>query len=257
MHFAAAAAAAMTSLTDTIRTQASQLKNNGGTSGQRVLDESAASFLEKAEDILGENCAVYGDETTQAVFSKFEASLRTLMKAGAMHKAQEAALSAVASKIDENASPADVQAAFSAALKQAKEATDEAALEENYEPLKKLRKLRDSSRARGGGGAGPSGTAADDDDVLGEDGVMMTQEQRPTKCVLLQVEMASSGELRPVKAPCGHCFSYKGIKEFFGRKAGAQPCPVMGCNRSFTFSQVVDDKEMIKLLKAKERQRLD
>ena len=79
----------------------------------------------------------------------------------------------------------------------------------------------------------------------------MTQAARSTRCILLQVEMTETGELRPMKAPCGHAFSHKGITGLFAKKPRGHvlACPQAGCSRSFTLSQLVDDKDLARAIK--------
>ena len=107
---------------------------------------------------------------------------------------------------------------------------------------------RIARNAEEGGGAGPSGAGADAD--VEEDGFAMTQVERSTKCPLLQVEMTEKGELRPVRAPCKHVFSFKGISDYLRGKRGGVACPVMGCGGgNIQLTQLVDDKEMVKLIR--------
>ena len=243
----------MAALTDSIRTDAGQLKSRHAPVAQQALSACVEMVMNKAED-LAENRQAYGEDAAQKLFNSLEGTLRTIMHADAKHKAHVAALGGVAAKIGNDASTADVRAAFADSVADAAAADDEV-LERGYEPLKKLRKIvRDSDVAAGHGGAGPSGAggSADDDDALGEDGFAMTQAARSTKCPLLQLEMTATGELRPVKAPCGHTFSFKGISGFAKGKKSVK-CPQAGCNQSWSLAQLVDDKELIKELKKRAR----
>ena len=219
------------------------------TSSQRAIDESVESILEKAEDVA-ENRLSFGDETAVVLFGSLEKNLQVMMKTYAANNAQDAALAAISGKVSNDTTPVELQAAFTALVAERASTLDE----ENYEPLKKLRKIiRDSDRASRGG-AGPSGSGDADDEELGEDGFAMTQMARSTKCVLLQLEMETSGELRPMMAPCGHVFSFKGIIDHCKKAARGAPaaCPMAGCTRKYKASELVEAKDVIKEIKKKQ-----
>lgn len=228
----------MTTLAEAIRSEAVQLKAKASTT-LHAINEGVRPVLDKAES-LKEDCDALGAEATERLFGSLEKSLRVFAKADAVLKAQDKALSSIASKLPADASPADVQAAFTVAVTEAT-VDDEEELARGYEPLAKMRKL-----ARDVAGAGASSSQAADNDELGEDGFALTQEARSTKCCLLQVEMQAAGELRPMRAPCGHCFSHKAISAHCAKQRGKQPavCPQAGCERKFTLDQLAEDKEV-------------
>jgi len=236
-----------TALADTLRSEGSSLAAKGQ-QNRTAMNDSAEVIIGYAEKVA-ENAAIYGDKTSE-LFAKCEASLRVLMKASAQCKGQDDALVECVNRVQDDASPDDVKKAFTAAVTELTSA-DELALEERYAPLAKLRKIvadSDVSASRASGGAGPSGTAGDDDD-LGEDGIAMTQAVRSTRCPLMQVEMTSTGELRPMKPPCCNTsFSYKAIADFLKGKSTIT-CPKSGCTAKFGMAQLKDDKELAKIIK--------
>jgi len=78
----------------------------------------------------------------------------------------------------------------------------------------------------------------------------MTQATSSHKCPLLQVQMMEAGELRPVKGPCGHVFSYKGAHETLKKaKGGTMPCPMHGCSFKLNLASLVDAKDVAKEIK--------
>ena len=235
----------MATLVDSIRMEATRLGTRGGEPSRKALDEATSSILSKAEE-MSENGPSLGAETLKGLFGKLEGSMRKAMHAAAAHTAQEKALASF--KVAPDASPAEVKTAFLSAVEEAKRAAGD--LEEGFEPLAKLRKIvRSASVSRG---AGPSGVTDD----LDEEDLVMTQASRSTKCPLLQMEMEATGDMRPMKAPCGHTFSFKGINAQLGKKRGAPAaCPQSGCNRSFTLSDLVEDKALCKEIKKAMRDR--
>lgn len=226
----------------------------------RIVDQAEA---------IAENRLAFGDKAAKELFTECEQNLLALMRAQAGHKALGDALNTVHTRVSADSSPQDVQAAFDAAHAECS-AADANAMEESFEPLTKVRKIMAASNAKASGGAGPS---ADADD-LEDDGFTMTQVRarptlapgrthahsrtaallgrnanqpaspylclqvaRSTKCPLMQVEMTATGELRPMKAPCGHTWSYKAIHDYLGKKKGVAPCPVAGCGKSISISE--------------------
>ena len=80
----------MATLVESIRTECGSLT----TSGRKVisvLDTDAEAILNKAEDVA-ENRKACGEEVTNKLFATLESSLRTIMKASALHQAQDTAL---------------------------------------------------------------------------------------------------------------------------------------------------------------------
>ena len=231
-------------LVEHIRNEANTLKMKG--ISQHALDEAVATILNKAED-LAENRLSFSEEAVQNLFTSLEGSLRVLMKAGDVHKAHEKALSNLASNIGDETTPSEVKATFKRTVDEGMTTSDEA-LEREYEPLKKLKKFKMLADSNASGGAGPSGAGADDD--LGDDGIAMTQVKRATNCPILYKPFSDSGDMRPVKASCGHVFSYKGIKDFLAGKRCPVACPQQGCARQIRgLSDFADDKDFIKELK--------
>ena len=239
---------------DAVRSETNTLKAKGATASSQALATTLECLLNKAEDLV-ENRQSYSDEAAQSLFASVERNLRVLMKADNAHQAQEKALAAITTKIGAESSPAEVQAAFKAAVDENASASEEEH-ERSYPPLKKLRTLRAAADSKASGGAGSSGAGVDDDD-LGEDGFAVTQQVRATKCSLLILDFTASGDLRPVVGPCGHMFSYKGISQHLGKKKGQSQCPEFGCNRMITLGDFVDHKEYIKELKKREARDVD
>jgi hypothetical protein len=245
----------MSTMADALRIEASNIASKTNGLDDRAVTEATEEILSTAEAII-ENAGIHGDKAV-GLLKKCEDQMRTLVKANAQNRGHRAALPALSSRVAADASPDDVRKAFLAATKELTQ-SDDGALEESFEPLTKLRKLvRESgvgaARGRGGAGsgAGPSGASreGDDDDELGDDGMVMTQAQRSTRCPLLQMDMTATGELRPMKTPCGHCFSHKGIADLLKRKSSVA-CPQAGCKApAFSMGQLVDDKDMVKQIK--------
>ena len=245
-------AATMLSLPAQITSEATNLRSKTH-DAKRMIDETYNILHDKADNVA-ENRGAFGEPASKQLFASIETNLTKLMRASAKHAAVEKALQQIGGTIADDASPRDVQKAFTEAVAAA-EKQEATALETSSEPLKKLRKIvKDSDKSAGAGssGAGPSG-ANDEDDDLGEDGFAMTQATRTTKCPISMVEMTSSGDTRPVKGPCGHCFAFNAIKDSLRRSGNV--CPQAGCNKSLTMGQLVDDKELIKEIKKKERAR--
>lgn len=218
---------------------------------RKVISETVDSILLQADSVV-DNRALYGPAAAQELFASCEDNLKRLMWQNAEQEAQEGALRAIAGRLTADSTPADVERTLAALVEEQKE-TDEAKLCAGFEPLRKLRKMiAESDAATGGAGSSRAGGADEDD--LGEDGFAMTQMARSFKCPLLQVDMASSGELRPIMAPrCGHTWSHKGITDHFKKKRGAIDCPTVGCTEKITASALVDNKALAKEIKKAER----
>jgi len=220
---------------------------------RKAITENVDSIFIQA-DSIAENRALYGP-VAEELFASCEDSLKRLMRQNAQQMAQEGALRAIAGQLAADATPAEVERAMTALVEEQTEA-DEAKLCAGFEPLAKLRRLiADSDAAAGANGeAGSSRGGGADEDDLGEDGFAMTQAASSTKCPLLQVEMTSSGELRPIMAPrCRHTWSHKGITNFLKNKRGAVACPTVGCTETITASTLTDNKSLAKEIKKAER----
>ena len=225
----------MSTLTDVLRSEGTTLASKGQ-QFRTSVNESTDQIIETAE-MISENVEIYGDKAKE-LFRKCEEQMKQLVEANALSKAQDAALNSIHTRVSADASPDDVRKAFLSAAAE----TTQHRNEESFEPLTKLRKIMHdagvTSARAGSSGAGPSGAGANDDDELDDEGMVMTQAQRSTRCPLLQVEMTATGELRPVKAPCGHCFSFKGISSLLKNKSSIS-CPQSGCKApAFSMKQV-------------------
>jgi hypothetical protein len=228
----------MGSLSDALRQECAALVGKSTQTG-KALDEGANLVIDQAEQIA-ENIASFGDGARE-LFDACERTMLLYVKASSEHKGHQAALRSFPDKVESDASPATVQKAFVAEVRES--ATD---VIEDYEPLRKLRKIVKDALD-----SGPGPSYAGDDDDLGEDGFSMTQAARSTKCPLLQLEMEATGELRPMRAPCGHVWSHKGITQFLRSKRGAVECPTAGCSQIVSINALVDDKELAKQIRQK------
>lgn len=203
---------------------------------QKTLDDDYDIILDQAKEIV-EKRSVYGEEATRELLKSCEETMRLLVQAQAQHKAQFQALQVVPTRLSNSSSPADVEKAYASATAELISSEEE---QSNNEKYKRLREIID--KAEGCSDAGPS--QADD---MGDDGFAMTQATRSLKCDLLVVEMTLTGEHRPMKGPCGHVFSYKGLQGTLKNKT--MKCPKMGCNQQVCFSDFVEAKDVIKEIK--------
>ena len=95
----------MTTLVESVGSEGNKLINKGRIV-VKALDADAQGILDKAEDVA-ENRKAFGEEVTTILFATLESSLRTVMKANALHKAQDAALASVPRGLSAQASPSD------------------------------------------------------------------------------------------------------------------------------------------------------
>lgn len=178
--------------------------------------------------------------------------MTSLAEAEAEHRAQHEALNGLASSLAPDASPEDVYSAYMAA---AKSKLAESSKEEVYAscgPLKQLRHLMaKATDMPSGGDGGPSGGSVDRD--LDDEGFAMTQSSISLKCPLLQIDMEESGELRPMRTPCGHVFSYSGLKSTCERKKKVK-CPMMGCEAIYTMAELTEAKDVVQQIRRAARE---
>jgi len=208
---------------------------------QQTLDDDREIILDQAREIL-EKRASYGEEATRELLKSCEENMKLIVRAEAHHKAQFRALQVVPTRVTNGSSPEDVQKVYACATIELVSPDEE---QSNDEKLMRLREIIDQAERPGGsGGAGPS--QADDMD-LGDDGFTMTQATRSLKCELLVVDMTPTGELRPMKGPCGHVFSFKGLQMTLKNKQ--VKCPKMGCNQQVRLTDFVDAKDVVKEIK--------
>jgi len=83
-----------------------------------------------------------------------------------------------------------------------------------------------------------------------EEDVTMTQEIITNfKCPLTQLEMAPTGEMRPMTHNNRCVFSYRGAKDFY-TGSGSKSCPTSGCNAKLKFSDLKDFKDFARKIAA-------
>ena len=232
----------MSTLVDAVRAEANALTAKEGPL-KNALTDTATIITEWAEEST-EHAKHYDKQVLQETFVAYEKMLQKVHEADAKYNHVQEVLRGFADQMPPDASPKDVYNAFIGAVRE-RSAEASAATEHSYEPLQKLRKIMKEAESGGAGPSGASGAAELDDD-----GFAMTQAERSTKCPLLQVEMTEKGDHRPMRAPCSHVFSFKGINDYLRGKRGGAACPVMGCQGSnITMARLVDDKEMVKLIR--------
>ena len=207
---------------------------------------STRRLLGQAEQIHQDR-AELGEAVARKLLEKCVENTRSLLNVEAQQKGHKRSLERLGGELPEGVRPDELQRHFSDSLKRHAFASGDT-FEERPE-MARLRSLvegRDDAEEGGG----------DEDDV-----VMTQQTNANTKCPILQVEMASVGELRPMmpKPDSGHtaacCFSFKGITEHL-KKAGGRPmqCPQAGCNGQISKGILVDAKDVVRRIREKEQE---
>lgn len=207
---------------------------------RRLLDQASQIHTDRTE---------LGEAVTRKLLERCVENTRSLLKVEAQQKGHKRSLEKLGGELPEGVRPEELQRHFSESLKRHASASSTDSFEERPE-MARLRALlegRDDEAEEGGG---------DEDDV-----VMTQQTNANTKCPILQVEMTSGGELRPVmpRPDSGHtaacCFSFKGIThELKKARNGMMQCPQTGCNAQISKSQLVDSKDMVRRIREKEQE---
>lgn len=207
----------------------------------------AHRLLEQASQIHQDR-AELGEAATRKLLEKCVENTRSLLKVETQQKGHKRSLEKLGAELPEGVRPEELQRHLSDSLKRHASASVDS--HEERPEMARLRALidgRDDEAEEGGG---------DEDDV-----VMTQQTTANTKCPILQVEMTSSGELRPMmpRPDSGHtaacCFSFKGIMhELKKARGGVMQCPQSGCSAQISKNALVDAKDMVRRVREKEQE---
>ena len=235
----------MATVREVIKMECDQITNSRERKLQQQLTESVTMILDQAREIV-EKRSSYGEEATTELLSACEESMKSLVQTGAKQRAMFQALQTVSNRAADDWSPQDVQKAYESAATE--EVPTGESLYSTAEPFMQLREIITGADGASGSGVGLSQAAGED---LGEEGFSMTQAKRSLKCTLTFQDMQPTGELRPMKGPCGHVFSFKGLQMTLKNKT--MKCPQMGCNRQVSLHEFVDAKDVVKEIRSAHR----
>ena len=229
---------------DVVRAACDETKGKNEARTKKALSDSYEIILNQARDLVDKRENL-GTEAMVEMLGACEENMKLLVRASSERDATFQALTVLPTRITNDTAPADVRKAYAHAVAEVIAAEDEQ-LFGRHKELAELRKIIADAERASSSGAGPSQPAADDMD-LGEDGFAMTQELRSLKCQLTFVPMTEKGENRPMKGPCGHVFSFKGLQQTL--KGKKDKCPQAGCQSMVTIGDFVDAKDVVKEIK--------
>jgi len=203
--------------------------------------ENAFDVLLLQADAIVEDSKELGQETALELLKKCENSMRELINAEHITKANTDSLSAIAAEEGGELDANDLRKRFDVGVKRHIDQQSARGEAQYTDHAKYVQLQRKRQRLTGG-------ASAEEEEM--EEDLMMTQETIVNiKCPVLQVDMTEKGPLRPMTSgKCSHRISYQGAQQYL--KGGkTKPCPVTGCNVQFKMSELKDDKEMARTIK--------